>query len=127
MLMSFKYSNCLKVIFDHLRFSFNASNAVLMCIISVKYQYTIQAVCAYAYSTFFRKYRGVRILKIPGCAHIGACALIRTNTVFTEKNLFIFSIHGHFPIHKASHENENKKKKVKTQIILVTHCSLRSN
>ena len=71
MVMSFKYSNCLKVVFDHLRFSFNASNAVLMCRISVKYQYTIQAVCAYAYV----------FQKILGCALIGACALIRTNTV----------------------------------------------
>ena len=75
MVMSFKYSNCLKVVFDHLRFSFNASNAVLMCGIRVKYQYTIQAVCAYAYV----------FQKIPGCALIRACALIRTNTVFYGK------------------------------------------
>ena len=58
-------------IFDHLRLSFNASNAEIMWRIDVKYQYTIQAVCAYA--------RGFR--KRPGCALIGVCALIRTNTV----------------------------------------------
>ena len=63
MVMSFKNSNGLKVVFDHLRFSFNASNAVLMCRIGVKYQYTFQAVCAYAcFFFFFKKYRGVRLL-----------------------------------------------------------------
>ena len=72
MVMSFKYSNCWKVVFDHLRLSFNASNAVLMCRIGVKYLYTIRAVCAYAY--VFRKR--------PGCALIGACALIRTIMVY---------------------------------------------
>ena len=82
MVMSFKYSNCLKVVFDHLRFSFNASNAVLMCRISVKYQYTIQAVCAFAYV----------FQKIPGCALIGACALIRKNTVFGIHRKKIFFI-----------------------------------
>ena len=103
MVMSSKYSNCLKVVFDHLRFSFNASNAVLMCRISVKYQYTIQAVCAFAYV----------FQKIPGCALIGACALIRTNTVFGihRKKIFLFyTIHGHFPIHKTGLENEKKMK-----------------
>ena len=48
-----------------------------MCRISVKYQYTIQAVCAYAYD----------FQKIPGCALNEACALIRTNTVIeVDKN-----------------------------------------
>ena len=56
--------------------------------------------------------------------------------VFTEKKQIFFlfyTIHGHFPIHKAGGENEKKKKKkkkkkkLKTQIILVPHCSLRSN
>ena len=37
------------LIVDHLRLSVNKSNAVLMCIIGVKYQYTIQVVCAYAH------------------------------------------------------------------------------
>ena len=109
MLMSFKYSNCLKVVFDHLRFSFNASNALLMCRISVKYQYTIQAVCAYAYV----------FQKIPGNAHIGACALIRKITVLIwyspkKKKILFYTIHGHFPIHKASHENEENKKSENT-------------
>ena len=71
MVMSFKYLNCRKVVFDRSRLSFNTSNAVLICRIGVKYQYTIQAVCGYAY--VFRKR--------PGCALIGACALIKTNTV----------------------------------------------
>ena len=62
LVMSFKYTNCLKVVFDHLRFSFNASNAVLMCRISVKYQYTIRVVCAHAYG-FSEKDRGVRLLE----------------------------------------------------------------
>ena len=42
-----------------------------MCRIDVKYQYTIRAMCTYA-----RVFR-----KRPGCALIGPCALIRTNTV----------------------------------------------
>ena len=51
--------------------SFDASNAILVCRIDVKHQYTIQAVFAYAH--IFRKR--------PGCALIGACALIKTKTV----------------------------------------------
>ena len=68
---------------------------------------------------FFRKYRG---------ALIGARALIRTNTVFgihRKKFFLLYTIHRHFPIHKAGLENE--KKKMKTQIILVSYCSIRSN
>ena len=57
--------------------SINASNEVLMCRIDVKYQYNIRAVCAYA--LVFRKR--------PGCALIGACALIRTNTVIKLMSL----------------------------------------
>ena len=66
MVMSFKYTNCLKVVFDHLRFSLNASNAVLMFRISVKYQYSIRAVCAYAY-VFLSEKTGV-------CAYWSMCA-----------------------------------------------------
>ena len=77
MVMSFKYSNCWKVVFDHLRLRFNASNVVLMCRIGVKYQYTIRAVCAHAYV----------FQKRPGCALIGGCALIRTNTVNNYQEL----------------------------------------
>ena len=80
MVMSIKCSNCCKVDFDHLRLSFNASHAVLMCRIGAK-QDIIHAVCAYAQA--FRKW--------PGCALIGACALIRTNTVMLqEANTFFF-------------------------------------
>ena len=50
---------------------FNAADTVSMCKIGINYQYATRAVCAYAHS--FRKLRG--------CALIGACALIRTNTV----------------------------------------------
>ena len=42
-----------------------------MCKIAEKCQYARRAGCAFAHN--FRKY--------PGCALIGACALIRTNTV----------------------------------------------
>ena len=47
--------------------------------------------------------------------------------VFTEKEQIFFlfyTIHGHFPIHKAGGENakkkKKKKKKIKTQIIILT-------
>ena len=43
--------------------------------ISIKFQIASQAVCAYAHN----------LRKRPGCALIGACALIRTNTVITTK------------------------------------------
>ena len=59
---------------------------------------------------FFRKYRG---------ALIGACALIRTNTVFgihRKKIFLLYTIHGHFPIHKAGLENEKKERKKKEKI-----------
>ena len=54
--------------FDQLRLSFNA---IQKCKIAEKYQHARRVVCAYVYD--FRKR--------PGCALIGACALIRTNTV----------------------------------------------
>ena len=53
---------------------------------------------------FFGKYRG---------ALIGACVLIRTNMVFgihRKKIFLLYTIHGHFPIHKAGLENEKQKK-----------------
>ena len=75
MVMSFKCSNCCKVVYDHLRLSVNASNALSLCRIVVKYQHTIGAVGPYAH--VFRK--------PPGCALIGACALIRTNTVCWDR------------------------------------------
>ena len=43
-----------------------------MCKIGTKYQYCSRVVCACA--QLFQKQ--------PGCALIGACALIRTNTVY---------------------------------------------
>ena len=71
MVMSFKCSNCCKIVLDHLRFSYNASYVVLMYKIDVKYQYAIRAVCADA--CVFRKR--------PGRALIGACPLIKMNTM----------------------------------------------
>ena len=61
MVMSFKRSNCCKVVFDQLRLSINASYAVLMCRIDVKHQYNIRAVCAYAHN--FKNILGVRFLQ----------------------------------------------------------------
>ena len=58
--------------FEHVRISYNALNTVLICKIGLKYQYTFCALCAYAH--VFRKR--------PGCGLIGACAIIRTKTVF---------------------------------------------
>ena len=52
-----------------------------MCRMGVKYQYTIQAVCAYAY-VFWKR---------PGCALIGACAPIRTNMVVPQIMCFLHS------------------------------------
>ena len=46
--MSFKCSNCCKVVYDHFQLSFNASNVLSLCIIDGKYQHTIGAVCTYA-------------------------------------------------------------------------------
>ena len=60
------------MVFDQLKLSFNA---IYKCKIAEKYQYARRVVCAYAH--VFRKR--------PGCALIGACALIRTNTgIFNE-------------------------------------------
>ena len=67
MMILFKCSNCCKTVFDHLR---------LVCRICVKYQYPCRAVCAYA-----------GFLNRPGCALIGACALIIINTVFSGHRL----------------------------------------
>ena len=49
----------------------NTFNTVFMCKIGLKYQYASRTVCTYAHG----------FQKRPGCALIGACALIRTNTV----------------------------------------------
>ena len=57
------------------------SNAELMCRIDVKYQYTIQAVCAYAHV----------FLKQLGCALIGACALTRRNMI---SHFFLIRMEG---------------------------------
>ena len=73
MIMPFKCSNGFKTVFDHLRLSFYAINTVFLCENCVKYQYAGLAVCAYAHV----------YQKQPGCALIGACALIRTNMVGT--------------------------------------------
>ena len=73
-MMPLKCSNRFNIVFDHFRLSFNDVNTVYVCKHCVKYQYASRAVCAYA--------RGFR--KRPGCALFGACALIRTNTVFPQ-------------------------------------------
>ena len=54
------------------KLSFNVCYAASRGQIGEKYKYAGRAVCAYVHA--FRKR--------PGCALIGACALIRTNTVF---------------------------------------------
>ena len=59
------------MVFDHLWLSCDAVNTVFMCKIGIKYQYASRAVCAYAYVFW----------ETAGCGLIGACALIRTNTV----------------------------------------------
>ena len=75
MIMSFKYSNHFKIVFYHLRLRLNAVNTVFLYKHCVKYKYASRAVCAYAH--VFRKR--------PECALIGACALIRTNTVILKE------------------------------------------
>ena len=55
--------------FDNPKLSFNM---VLKYNIGVKYQYACRALCAYAYD-----FQNQQM-----CALIGACALIRTNTVY---------------------------------------------
>ena len=82
MVMLLKCSNYCKVVYDHLRLSFNASNALSLCRIGVKYQLTISTVCAYA--------RGFR--KRTGCALNGACVLIRTNTVCVLQGVCVSTI-----------------------------------
>ena len=52
-----------------------------MCKIVIKCQYASRAVCAYAHV----------FQKRPGCALIGACALIRTNTVCNNE-FFLFGL-----------------------------------
>ena len=47
--------------------------------------------------------------------------------VFTEKKQIFFlfyTMHRHFPMHKVGGENAKTKKKLKTRIIVVPHCSL---
>ena len=71
MVISVKCCYHCKIVFDHIRLSFNAINTVHMCKIGIKCQFVSRAICAYAHD----------VRKRPGCALIGACALIRTNTV----------------------------------------------
>ena len=82
MVMSFKCSICCKVVYDHLRLSFNASNALSLCRICVKYQHTFGAVCAYA-----RVFR-----KRPVCALIGTCEYGIPGTDLAS-NLYRFGTH----------------------------------
>ena len=76
-MMPFTCSNRFKIVCDHLRLILNVVCLVFLCLISVKYQYASRTVCAYVY--VFRKR--------PGCALIGACALIRMDMVFLIQNI----------------------------------------
>ena len=71
MVLPFKCSNRCTISFDHLRLSFQAVNTVFICKMCIKYQYASPEVCACTHVFWKRQ----------GCALIGACALIRTNTV----------------------------------------------
>ena len=97
-IMSFKCSNRYKIVFGHLRLTFNAANRVLMCAIGIKL--ASRAVCVLRL-TFNAANRvlmcaiGIRLKfasravcvhgfrKGPGCALIGAFAHIRMNMVFS--------------------------------------------
>ena len=79
MMMSFKCSNHCKIVFHHLRLSFNLVNTVLMFNIGIKYQYVSRSLWANAHD--FRKWQG--------CALIRVCMLIRTNMV--HHNLLRFN------------------------------------
>ena len=72
MVMSYKCSNRRKLLFDQLRIRFNV---VFMSKIGIEYQYLIRVV--WAYTQIFQERTG--------CALIGACALIRTNTVCKKR------------------------------------------
>ena len=76
-MMSFQCSNHCLIVFDQLILSFNA---ILKCKTAEKYHYAHRVVCAYAHDFRIR----------PGCALIGACALIRTNTVYGKYPSKIF-------------------------------------
>ena len=83
--MPFNCSKHCKIVFDHLRLTFNEANTVLMCKMCLKYQYASQPVCAYVHD--FRKR--------PECALIGACAVIRMNMVFIKQhNLMLTFCHA---------------------------------
>ena len=70
-MLSFMFSNQCKIVFKDLRFDLTQFISYL-CVKLVKNTYIPVEHCALIHS--FRKR--------PGCALIGACALIRINTVF---------------------------------------------
>ena len=72
MMSSLKCTNYCKIAFGHLWLSFNMINTVLICKIVANINMLVEQ-CAQMH-IFFWKWRG--------CAHIGACALIRTNMFF---------------------------------------------
>ena len=83
-MMSFECPKCFKIVFDHFALCFNKGNLVFLCNYCLKYQYASRAVWAYAHV----------LRKIPGCALIGACTLIRTNMVclfFPSSEALFFS------------------------------------
>ena len=76
--MSDKRSNHHKILYDHIRISFNG---VLMCKICINTNMLVEH-CAL-----------MRIFqKAPGYALIGACVLIRTNTVLRETHIELILI-----------------------------------
>ena len=72
MIMALKWPYRCKIVVRRIQVSFKSVYAVFMCNIGVKYQYGSRAVCAHF----------VILPKRTGCALIGACALIRTNTAY---------------------------------------------
>ena len=77
MMMTFKCSNHFKIVFDHLRLSFNAVNMVFFSKNCVKYTKLLVQKCAFMH--VFQKRSGYVLIE--------ACALIRTNTAF-QKHLY---------------------------------------
>ena len=93
-MMSFKCSNRCEIVFYHLQLRLHAVNTVLMHKTDVKYQYAPQAVCAYVHA--FRN--------PSGCALIGTCALIRTNTVVKLASLCMY-----IPVKQFQNEPRREK------------------
>ena len=79
-MLKVKCSKRCTIVLNHLRLSLNTVYMVLMCKVGVKYQNASRAVGTYVH--YFRI--------CPGCALIGACVLIRMNTVFYDNAILLF-------------------------------------